>query len=124
MMDKDKETFLLVTNQHCTTSPQRDPKSFFNFSPSHCLDSINFHSSQSEAASAVTSVAVHLFPLISLRSTELSFHRKKVSFCEEYAFHRKKVLFLFWSLSLSSFFLVPLISYPFTPTFLEWTEET
>lgn len=46
--------------------PNEDPNRLFAFTTSHsCLDSIKFFPPQSEATSAVTSVAVHLFSLIS-----------------------------------------------------------
>lgn len=55
--------------QQSAASHSKDPNRFFAFSPYHsCPDSIKFFPSQSAAASAVTSVAVHLFHLISLRA--------------------------------------------------------
>lgn len=50
----------------CNTYPTRDIPLAPVPSAHPILDSIKFFPSQSEAASAVTSVAVHLFPLISL----------------------------------------------------------
>lgn len=55
--------------QQSAAPHSKDPNRFFAFSPSHsCPDSIKFFPSQSAAASAVTSVAVHLIHLISLRA--------------------------------------------------------
>lgn len=67
--EKQTNDSILFLVQQSAASHSKDPNRFFAFSPSHsCPDSIKFFPSQSAAASAVTSVAVHLIHLISLRA--------------------------------------------------------